>query len=221
MKKRILTPPPSGGLAERLALANLNAERACKLKKLLAQGGRDIGSPNRFESAGNGTILMHMEKGFSVLFDERDLIAVSTRKWRPFKHPKAKTVYAVSDMKDPSGKKIGEHKFHRVILGVKGRANKVDHRNHNGLDNRRLNIRKCKHSGNMRNQSLRTITSTGFKGVSPYRDGRFRARIQVRSRGIHLGYFTLPVEAAKAYDRAATRLFGKYALTNKAMGLLS
>src|SRR5205814_1439932 len=51
--------------------------------------------------------------------------------------------------------------MHILILGMKG----VDHRNHDGLDNRRANLRPASASQNHHNQRRRSDNVTGYKGV--------------------------------------------------------
>lgn len=72
------------------------------------------------------------------------------------------------------------------------------------------------------NKSPRSDNKVGFKGVCLTSRGgkRFMAQIQVRGRKIHLGEFTDPAEAARAYDAAAIQHHGDFARTNAAMGLL-
>lgn len=86
----------------------------------------------------------------------------------------------------------------------------VDHRNGDGLDNRRANLRPATAAQNAANQQLSIANTTGYKGVSLYRNGRFRASIQRR----HLGYFDTAADAARAYDAAALDLFGDFAHLN-------
>jgi PAS domain-containing protein len=91
----------------------------------------------------------------------------------------------------------------------------VDHRNGNGLDNRRENIRPALPRENSANQRLSTANSSGFKGVTLYkRTGRWRAHIAAGGRHMHIGYFTTPEEAARAYDERASELFGEFANLN-------
>ncbi len=91
----------------------------------------------------------------------------------------------------------------------------VDHRDGNGLDNRRSNLRLCTPSQNQANRKKRGNHSSRFKGVRKYRlRGNWRAEIVVEGKCIFLGYFDTELEAAMAYDRAARESFGEYACLN-------
>lgn len=102
--------------------------------------------------------------------------------------------------------------MHRQIMGADiGLV--VDHVNHNGLDNRKSNLRVCTTKENLRNRVARRNNGTGYKGVSKYRN-KFRAFIGKDGKDYHLGYFNKPEDAAKAYNMAAIKKFGKFSLIN-------
>jgi hypothetical protein len=106
--------------------------------------------------------------------------------------------------------------MHREILGVTDPQVKVDHRNGDGLDNRRANLRKCVNGENIANGAKRRDGhSSKYKGVCWHRrDGKFQASIRVHGRTIYLGMFTDEVQAAQAYDVAARAFFGEFAKCN-------
>lgn len=104
--------------------------------------------------------------------------------------------------------------LHRFILGLPARYPLVDHKDHNGLDCRRANLRVSDHKQNGANMKARDGTST-YKGVRLYkRTKRWSAQIRVNYKQIHLGYFKKEREAASAYDKAARLYFGEFALCN-------
>lgn len=91
----------------------------------------------------------------------------------------------------------------------------VDHINHDILDNRRENLRICYSKENSRNRKLNKNSSTGFKGVVFRKDlGVFRARVSINGKRVTLGHFNSAEEAAKAYDKAAIEIHGKFACLN-------
>lgn len=107
--------------------------------------------------------------------------------------------------------------MHRLLLDAPpGMA--VDHRDGDGLHNRRHNLRLCAPVENNRNARRRRDNRSGYKGVSRYRGHRVRgawvAGIRVNGRRIHLGYRDTPEEAALLYDAAARRYFGAFARMN-------
>ena len=98
--------------------------------------------------------------------------------------------------------------MHRFLMGVLDSTTDVDHKDHNGLNNRRNNIRIATHADNMRNRK-----KVGFKGVR-FRKGKWYARITVNRKEISLGHFLHLQDAANSYDIAAKKYFGDFAYTN-------
>jgi len=100
----------------------------------------------------------------------------------------------------------------------------VDHRNHNTLDNRKINLRITGNIGNCRNRS-ETHNLTGFKGVrksytNKHGNSTWTARICKGNRKVStIGSYKSSLEAAKAYDKAAIKYFGEYALLNFGEGV--
>jgi hypothetical protein len=89
----------------------------------------------------------------------------------------------------------------------------VDHRNGDGLDNRRANLRPASVSENAMNRGLAANNTSGFKGVSRKRN-RWQAAIKLDGNTRYLGMFATPEEAARAYDAAAREFFGEFARLN-------
>jgi hypothetical protein len=104
--------------------------------------------------------------------------------------------------------------MHRLIAGFP--PFRLDHRNQNGLDNRKRNLRRATRSENAANKAKPKNNTSGYKGVSWHAlSNKWRAYIKVNQKWKHLGLFSSAKAAAKAYDLAARRWFGKFAYTNK------
>ena len=97
----------------------------------------------------------------------------------------------------------------------------VDHANGDGLDCRRSNLRLATNSQNQQNRFIADIEKTSrFKGVHWCDDSkRWVAQITLDGRSQEIGRFLDEIEAARAYDDAARRLFREFARTNDMMGL--
>ena len=150
---------------------------------------------------------IELTRGFVALADEEDFALVSQFKW--YASPNGRRTYAVNK----TGRRPSVHMHRLVIRAVKGQ--KVDHRNGNGLDNRRANLRFCSQTQNLGNSRLSSRNRSGFKGVSfDKRRNLWTADIQVNGKDIFLGYFRSPKHAALAYNGAARRLFGEFARPN-------
>lgn len=125
-----------------------------------------------------------------ALVDPEDYWKLTERRWSY----DASTGYAVSN--EPG--KYRNVRMHREIMGlVPGDGLEVDHANGDKLDYRRQNLRIVTRSEQMQNQRLRGGTSQ-FRGVSRYRDGRWRAYCHLDRKQKHLGYFETEAEAATA-----------------------
>jgi len=106
--------------------------------------------------------------------------------------------------------------MHRVILGAADPAVKVDHRDGDGLNNRRSNLRKSTNAENIRNQAPHRDKKTSkLKGVCFYpKTGRYRAQIMADYRKVNLGSYATAEIAARVYDAAARELHGEFARVN-------
>ena len=102
--------------------------------------------------------------------------------------------------------------MHRQIMNALPGI-QVDHINGDSLDNRRANLRLVTEHQNHMNKG-KNLKRKGFKGVYKTNYGRWYAQIMFNKKGIHLGIFRNPIDAALAYDGAAKICFGEYARLN-------
>jgi len=111
--------------------------------------------------------------------------------------------------------KIKVIQMHRLVMHYDGELF-VDHENRNSLDNRKINLRIATAAENRANSS-RNIEgkSSRYRGVCLKKDlNKWQASIGYRGKRIHLGYFENEIDAAKAYDEAARKYYGEYAVVN-------
>ena len=102
--------------------------------------------------------------------------------------------------------------MHRMIMRPR-KGYLVDHIDHNGLNNRRCNLRVCTPQQHQANRGPCGGTSR-FAGVFLNRSNKWQAGIQWCGEYHYLGVFDDEVEAAKARDRKAYELNGEYAYLN-------
>jgi deoxyribodipyrimidine photolyase len=103
---------------------------------------------------------------------------------------------------------------HRVVwLYCYGEwPDEIDHINGVPTDNRLCNLRSVNHSQNMKNRKLSVTNTSGYKGVSRFRD-KWKAQIRSDGSTVYLGLFDKPEDAHAAYCKASDKLHGLYART--------
>lgn len=106
--------------------------------------------------------------------------------------------------------------LHDFVLGYAASLKfPVDHINRNQLDCRKANLRIGQQCFNAANSPAPKNNTSGFKGVVWHKAAKkWMARIKVNYKGIYLGLFDDPVEAAIAYNEAAVKHFGEFAWLN-------
>ena len=141
-----------------------------------------------------------------TLVDDEDYVELMKHKW----HIKmcAKQRYAV---RKHNRKALYMHR--EITTTPKGVL--IDHKNGNGLDNRKQNLRNCTKQENARNTGKISNNKSGYKGVSWAKKANlWRAQIQTGEGVKYLGCFFCLIKAAKAYDTAARKYHGEFANTN-------
>ena len=104
--------------------------------------------------------------------------------------------------------------LHRRIIGAYGKQ-KTDHRDGDGLNNIKSNLRVCTDAENEKNKKKRSDNTSGFKGVYFKKDiQKFRASICSGGKRYVLGHFSSLLEAATTYNAAAKKYHGEFARLN-------
>lgn len=152
-----------------------------------------------------------LTQGKVAVVDHADIALVSLFRW-----------YALADRRDGRVRWYAHTKvfqstvmMHRLVTGAP-RGVVVDHRDGDGLNNTRSNLRRCTTAQNNRNRGAAAANSSGYKGVFRRSStGRWQAQISVDNRSVYLGLFSTAEEAAAAYNDAARRFHGEFALLNE------
>jgi len=152
-----------------------------------------------------------LNKGLYALLDDDDFFRIRQRGWHAVKK------YQITYVRRTVGKR-GQQKcvyLHHEVLGVIS-GKHIDHINGDGLDNRKENLRITSPSHNQANRKNKNKNNTsGFRGVTfSKRDQIWIAQIMVNRRCLCVGRFDSAIEAAKARDAAALKIFGDCAVLN-------
>jgi hypothetical protein len=141
--------------------------------------------------------------------DDGDYELVMQYRWnvREQKGPTGTVWGAWAKAKVPGGQGA-EIYMHTLLTGWP----RVDHRNGDGLDNQRSNLRPASAAQNRHNQRPHGQHSSRFKGVGwNKRKRKWVAQIKVNGKNRHLGYFAREEDAARAYTEASLAIQGEYA----------
>lgn len=152
---------------------------------------------------------IRLSRGLVAVVDEKDFASLSACRWMAMPRDQTGAKYYASRA---AGRKTIY--MHRHILGA-AVGQEVDHIDGDGLNNCRSNLRLCDHRLNCVNRRGYNPLS-GFRGVyaTPLAT-RWVAKISDGHRKLtHLGTFSSKEEAAVAYDRAASSLYGQFAVLN-------
>lgn len=148
--------------------------------------------------------------GYVVTVDDTDFTSVAKYNWHVLRNRKKR--YAARNI--PRAEGGGTVLMHRELMGLAPGDPSIDHKDGDGLNNRRSNLRSCTQSQNLGNQGKHRGKSR-YKGVSWHKANRkWQAQIGGRAHHKHLGYFEDEGVAASAYNSEAQKRFGDFAHLN-------
>ena len=99
--------------------------------------------------------------------------------------------------------------MHRLIAGS-GKGDHTDHRDEDGLNNRRANVRRCSHAQNVQHRKASAANKLGVRGAR--RDnGRIRVEIITDGKRQTVGTFATLEDARRARQEAEAALWGEFA----------
>ena len=157
-----------------------------------------------------GYIGILLTQGKIALIDEIDYPLVSGYRWYAQRHEQAFYAVACVPAKEGGGRK----KMHQLLMPL-SKPLMVDHRDGNGLNNRRSNLRPATGIQNSANTSMRTNNSSGFKGVCWHkRSAKWHAQLRIKGKRGYLGGFTTPELAYAAYCAADVKYHGAFSHRN-------
>lgn len=168
------------------------------------------------EMYNTGTIRLPEEKGYkNEIVYKSDCIEIHFKDGRigyfdlEDKELVEKTYWGLDVLGYAHGKINGRlARFHRHLFDFPKET--IDHINRDKLDNRKCNIRLCTQKENSRNLSIAKNNTSGVTGVSKTKHGKWRSRIMVNRKYIHLGNFKTLEEAKEARMKAEIKYFGKF-----------
>ena len=144
----------------------------------------------------DGIACVELSQGQVARVDSSDLPLIAGHKWYALWHPDTRSYYASGNV-NVGGKRTTIY-MHRLITGAP-KGMKVDHENHDTLDNRRFNLRICTNQQNMENRRGANVNSkTGIRGVSVHRCHptglQYVARVhKPTGKGYYCSYFAFSV----------------------------
>ncbi len=159
-----------------------------------------------------------LTRGEFALIDDEDFEYLNQFKWMCQVHKTKYRIlkYAARCLPAPGGIDRKKIQMHREVLKT---TLHIDHRDGDGLNNQKENLRPCTHKQNAQNRRKKLNTTSKYKGVCLNKvkkkngDGYYEYWVASSFR-LFIGTFKTEIEAAKAYDKYAKETYGEFAKLN-------
>lgn len=157
--------------------------------------------------------LIPLTQGKFAQVDDEDYEYLNQWKW--YAHNCSDLCYARRSYRSDGGVKIFVT-MHRIIMKTINTKLQVDHKDHNGLNCQKYNLRICTSSENCRNRRKgKRISASKFVGINWVKaKGRWVSLIYINRKIKYLGMFKNEIDAALCYNEAAKKYFGEFANLN-------
>ena len=198
-------PANRGGIEEVLPTDTCRNFKPKPWKRPKAKAAESIPLPTIRNSERN-VERIYLADGLFAVVNTADYKKLSQYRWYTAK--RGRQIYAICRK---NGKEVYMHRM--IMRPRKGYI--VDHIDHNGLNNRRDNLRVCTARQHQANRGPAGSGSSRFVGVFfNRRIGKWQAHIMAHGKHYYLGVYDDEIEAAKARDRKAYELHGEFAYLN-------
>ena len=166
-------------------------------------------------------IIIPLTQGKQAIIDDADKTKIEGFQWIAVRYYNTWYAKAYTRM-GRRGKRNGIRRkgkmiyLHRLIMGFPN--NHVDHKDHNGLNCQRENLREVTPSQSNMNMRMRKGNISGFRGVTILKDHRrmcpWLAQLKINGKTVFRGYFKTAIDGAKAYNKASLKYHGEFGYRN-------
>jgi len=155
---------------------------------------------------------IQLTKGQTTLVDDEDFEYLNQFRWSAYRARDNDSFYALRSYRDDQGKRINVS-MHRVIMDAP-KGMDVDHKDRDGLNNQRANLRVCTRSQNQLNTFGKGNSRSAYKCVDWHkRNKKWRVRVLKEGTRKEIGYFETELEAGIIANITIRRYHGEFART--------